>query len=178
MKLFSQRKGFQISEVPTLAIVLGVIFIVMGVMAMILTQIKTTDTMTSTASRQDANTVNINDKTYLTFGDQDTKGNDAVSCANTTVYNGTNAANVTVDYTVSGCTVKQTGVTKVPANTTGQSVQYLLTFKTYTVAYNATERGEAAQDTLSSWGNTWAVIIAAAVVVGIIGAYMMFKPKE
>lgn len=87
------KKGFQISEVPTLAIVLGVVAIVMGIVATILTQVQSTQT--------------------------------------------------------SG-----------------------------TYAYNITARGLTAQDTFSQWQGTWVVIIAAAVVIGIISAYLMFKPKE
>lgn len=86
------KKGFQLTEVPTLGIVMVVIAVVLGVGGTILSQIKTTQT--------------------------------------------------------SG-----------------------------TYAYNITQRGETALDTLSTWQNTWAVIVAAAVVIGIIGAYLMFGKR-
>ena len=40
-----------------------------------------------------------------------------------------------------------------------------------TTAYNTTEYGLAAMNTLSSWLPTIAIIIAAAVVIGVIAAY-------
>jgi len=45
------------------------------------------------------------------------------------------------------------------------------------LAYNVTGEGEEALDTLAGWQNTWAVIIAAAVVIGIISAYLYFKSQ-
>lgn len=87
------KKGFTITEVPVLAITLGVVAIVLGIVATILAQVQTTQT--------------------------------------------------------SG-----------------------------TVAYNVTQRGIDAIDDFSAWQGTWVVIIAAAVVIGIIGAYLFFKPRE
>lgn len=42
------------------------------------------------------------------------------------------------------------------------------------IAYNASGYGLTGTNTLASWQPTWAVIIAAAVVIGIISAYLMF----
>lgn len=83
------KKGFQITEVPSLVVVLLVIAIVMGVGATILTQIQATQT--------------------------------------------------------SG-----------------------------TYAYNITEDGLSGQQSLSDWQATWVVIVAAAVVIGIVGRYLFF----
>ena len=47
-----------------------------------------------------------------------------------------------------------------------------------TVAYNATGYGLTGVSTMASWQPTWAVIIAAAVVIGIIAAYLMFGRRE
>ncbi len=44
---------------------------------------------------------------------------------------------------------------------------------TGSIAYNASGFGLTGVNTLASWQGTWAVIIAAAVVIGIIGAYLM-----
>ena len=90
MKLLSSKKGFNITEVPTLAVVLLVIAIVLGIGATILTQVQTTQT--------------------------------------------------------SG-----------------------------TIAYNITQEGLEAQEDLSDWQGTWVVIVAAAVVLGIVGRYLFFK---
>lgn len=90
MKSFS-KKGFSITEVPMLAITFGVIAIILGVMATVLTQVQTTQT-------------------------------------------------------------------------------------TGGYAYNITQAGLVAQNTLSGWQQTWIVIVASAVVLGIISAYLFFKP--
>lgn len=84
------KKGFQITEVPTLAIVLVVIAVVLGVGATILTQVQTTQTTNS-------------------------------------------------------------------------------------LPYNITQQGLSAQSDFAGWQGTWVVIIAAAVVLGIVGRYLFFK---
>lgn len=84
------KKAFNITEVPSLAIVLLVVAIVLGVGATILTQVQTTQT---------------------------TNG----------------------------------------------------------LAYNITQEGLDAQEDLSDWQGTWVVIIAAAVVLGIVGRYLFFR---
>ena len=53
--------------------------------------------------------------------------------------------------------------------------QVKTTQTTNSLAYNVTTRGETAVEDLSEWQTTWAVIIAAAVVIGIISTYMFFK---
>lgn len=83
------KKGFQITEVPSLVVVLLVIAIVLGVGATILSQIQTTQT--------------------------------------------------------SG-----------------------------TLPYNVTQDGLESQEDLSGWQSTWVVIVAAAVVIGIVGRYLFF----
>ena len=90
MKLLNSKKGFNITEVPTLAVVLLVIAIVMGIGATILTQVQTTQTADS-------------------------------------------------------------------------------------IAYNITQQGLEAQEDLSDWQGTWVVIVAAAVVLGIVGRYLFFR---
>jgi hypothetical protein len=43
------------------------------------------------------------------------------------------------------------------------------------IAYNATGQGLEGIKTVSNWQSTWAVILAAAVVIGIVTAYLVFK---
>ena len=86
----NSKKGFQITEVPSLVIVLLVISIVLGVGATILTQIRATQTTNS-------------------------------------------------------------------------------------LAYNITTDGLDSQEDMSEWQGTWVVIVAAAVVIGIVGRYLFFK---
>lgn len=85
------KKGFSILEVPSLAITLGVIAIVIGIVATILVQVQTTQTTDS-------------------------------------------------------------------------------------VAYNITQDGISAIEDFGDWQTTWVVIIAAAVVIGIVGSYLFFRP--
>jgi hypothetical protein len=84
------KKGFNITEVPTLAIVLMVIAVVLGIGATILDQIQDTQTSNS-------------------------------------------------------------------------------------LPYNITQSGLESQEDLSDWQPTWVVIVAAAVVLGIVGRYLFFK---
>ena len=44
-----------------------------------------------------------------------------------------------------------------------------------TVPYNITQTGLESQEDLSEWQTTWVVIVAAAVVLGIVGRYLFFK---
>ena len=46
-----------------------------------------------------------------------------------------------------------------------------------TLAFNATQEGIGGLNDLAEWQTTWAVIIAAAIVIGIISAYLFFKSK-
>ena len=84
------KKGFQIGDVPTLAVTFGVIAIILGVVATILTQIQ---------SNQDSGSY----------------------------------------------------------------------------AYNITQEGIDGQVTLSSWQTTWVIIVASAVVLGIVSAYLFMR---
>ena len=48
------------------------------------------------------------------------------------------------------------------------------TQSTGTLEYNITQEGLEGQRDLSEWQGTWVVIIAAAVVIGIVGRYLFF----
>lgn len=39
-------------------------------------------------------------------------------------------------------------------------------------------QGLAANDTMSSWQSTWAIVIASAIVIGIVMLFMSFRKKE
>jgi hypothetical protein len=71
------------------------------------------------------------------------------------------------------------GVTYVSANNTCYRVLDAAN-KTLggSVAWNASAQGLSGLNTMASWQPTWAVIIAASVVVGIIAAYLMFGKKD
>lgn len=46
---------------------------------------------------------------------------------------------------------------------------------TGSLPYNITQTGLESQEDLSDWQTTWVVIVAAAVVLGIVGRYLFFK---
>ena len=109
----NNKKGFQITEVPSLVIVLLVISIVLGVGATISGKIK--------------------------------------------------AGQCTYEFDeASGKCENSTGGTGV--GTYGD-----------TIASNITQDGLDSQVALSEWQGTWVVIVAAAVVIGIVGRYLFFK---
>jgi len=56
-------------------------------------------------------------------------------------------------------------------------VQVQSTQTTGGYAYNITQEGIEGIEDFSGWQSTWVVIIAAAVVIGIIGAYLFFRPR-
>jgi len=107
------KKGFNLTEVPSLVIVLLVIAIVLGVGSTINGQIKSTQCL------------------------------------------------YTYDATTGVC-LNSTG---------GSGVGTLGT----TVASNITQDGLDSQEDMSEWQSTWVVIVAAAVVIGIVGRYLFFK---
>jgi hypothetical protein len=114
------KKGFALAEVPSLAIVLVVVAIVLGIGSTILTQ---------TRANQCAGT--FQGVTYY--------------AANNTCYKVLDAENAT-----------QMGPNQ----------------------WNVSTQGLSGLNTLASWQPTWAVIIAAAIVIGIIAAYLMFGKKD
>ena len=110
------KKGFSITQVPTLAVTLGIIAIILGLMATVLIQIQTTQ---------------------CRYGFSTTAG----ECLNST--GGFPAGGAPNDGT--------------------------------SIASNITKLGVASQVSFSGWQGTWVVIIAAAVVIGIVSTYLMFK---
>jgi len=56
-------------------------------------------------------------------------------------------------------------------------VQVQSTQTTDGYAYNITQDGIDAIEDFGDWQATWVVIIAAAVVIGIVGAYLFFRPR-
>ena len=45
------------------------------------------------------------------------------------------------------------------------------------VAYNITQQGIAAQSSMSGWQGPWAVIAAAAVVIGLVGGFLFLRNR-
>ena len=107
-----KKKGFTLTEVPSLVVVLLVIAIVLGAGATINTQIKANQ---------------------CTYSFNETSG----ECLNST-----------------GGTGGTLGTT---------------------IASNITQDGLDAGESLAEWQSTWVVIIAAAVVIGIVGKYLFFN---
>ena len=60
--------------------------------------------------------------------------------------------------------IMATVLTQVQGTQTAQSV-----------AYNITTQGLAAQTSMSGWQGTWAVIAAAAVVIGLVAGFLYMR---
>ena len=120
MKLHTNKRGFALAEIPTIAILLVVVAVTLGVGATVVTQ-----------TRANQCTGVVQGATYF--------------YANNTCFRMLDAENATL----SG-----------------------------TYAWNASSQGLSGLNTLAGWQPTWAVIIAAAVVIGIIGAYLMFGRRD
>ena len=133
MRLTNNKKGFQLSEIPGIVIVLVVVAVVLGLGATVLDQVKTT---------QCSYSVGTDGKCY--------------TCATGYAWNAT----------VQNCN----NVTNATALSTPIDMG--------TVAFNASAYGNSGLNTMASWQPTWAVIIAAAVVIGIIAAYLMFGKRD
>ena len=178
MKLLNSKKGFNITEVPTLAVVLLVIAIILGIGSTILTQVRDTDSMTTTSSAVDTNsTFTVSNVTAVTFGtelDYQTDGR-ALLVANTcsNVFIIKDGVDKTANFTIVGCTA----LLKSPSGShgDGMTANFTYSYNQYLMGYNVTTAGLDAQNDLSDWQGTWVVIVAAAVVLGIVGRYLFFK---
>ena len=164
------KKGFQLTEVPQLVIVLLVIAIVLGVGATVLTQIRTTQTSPSASDLRTTTITATNASAQTYNGEFNT-----LACTNVVVYNGTNNKVVTSEFTLTSayqlCTAQITGGNNTIQGKT-VTVNYTKTRETFSVAYNTTQQGLTAQTDLSEWQTTWVVIVAAAVILGIIYKYL------
>ena len=179
MKL--NKKGFTLNEVPALAIALLVVAIVIGISATVLTNMQGTSTMTDTGTRFDSNGsfVAINETTAVDFTDlTEWQYNGAglsylvpASCTGVNITNGSNV-DVTSKFTVSNCMAT---LTENAINNTAMTANYTFTFTTYKINYNITQQGLQGQSDFSEWQSTWVVVLAAAVIIGIVGKYLFFK---
>jgi hypothetical protein len=173
------KKGFQLTEVPTFAVILLVLAIVLGLGATVLDNMQGTSTMTSTGSRvDDNNTFTASNATSVAFYDTSLDRNGAGwdyivtgSCTDVSIFNSTGANN-TADFTVSGCNATLSDNTQ---DATSHTANYTYSFTEYNYNYNVTQTGLESQEDLSDWQPTFVVIIAAAVVLMILGKYLFFN---
>jgi len=178
MKTLS-KKGFTLVEVPSLLVVLVVIAIVLGVGASILTNMQSDTAMSTTSTRFYGNsTFTAINATAVDFTPSalivDGSGKAflvTASCSGIKVSNNTNV-DKTTDFTVSGCTALLKDNSQ---NNTNHKANFTYTYNIYYSGYNITQEGLDGQISLSGWQSTWVVIVAAAVVIGIVGRYLFFK---
>jgi hypothetical protein len=169
MKL--SKKGFQLSEVPQMVIVLLVVAIVLGVGATVLTQMKSAGGMTGSASDLRSTTATATNASAQTYnGEYNTLG-----CSGVAVYNGTNNKVVTSEFTLTSayqlCTARiLAGNNTIQGKTV--TINYTKSRETFSTAYNTTNQGLEAQVDFSEWQTTFIVIIAGAIVLGIIYRYL------
>ena len=178
MKL--NKKGFTLNEVPSLAIALLVVAIVIGIGATVLVNMQETSTMTDSLSRQDLNSsfVALTNTTAVNFANAEWQYTSAGysyltagSCADVVIYNRENAV-ATTNFTVSGCTAV---LLEGPGNNSAFTASYNFSATGYNRNYNITQSGLSAQVDFSEWQSTWVVVLAAAVIIGIVGKYLFFK---
>lgn len=177
------KKGFAISEIPTLAITLGIIAVVIGIMATVLIETQnTTDgesygrTTSTQKTYNESKLIPTAPNTTFNFATAYSNRRNFGACSNVTIYNHT-GTDVTSSFTVSGCSASFTTATSF-ANKTYSAIAYTYTLYEYGQTWNITQDGIDAQDSFADWQGTFVVIIAAAVVIGIIGAYLFFRARE
>lgn len=180
--MIHSKKGFGLNDVPKLGILLVVTALLLGIGSQVLTTMKGTGTMTSIASATDGtNTftaangtaVDFTPSTYLRDGQGET-WMVASSCTGVTIYNATsNYANVTSDFTVSGCSATLAVTPTKVANATTMQANFTYNYNVYNLNYNITRDGENATEDMSGWQTTWSTILAASIVLGLIAMYIM-----
>lgn len=177
--LLNSKKGFQITEVPSLIIVLIVITIVLGIGASILSNVQQTSTYSglATAFYENSSFVALNG-TEVDFTPSDIVLDSggkvhlvSGSCTGVILVNESHMDHTT-EFTVTGCSALLSNTTR---NNTNYKANFTYTYNEYYIAYNITQQGMDAQYSLSSWQGTWVIIIAAAIVLGILGKYFFFK---
>ena len=164
------KKGFQLTEIPQLVIVLLVIAIVLGVGATVLTQVRSTQTSSSASDLRSADITATNASAVVYNGEFNT-----LACSGVAIYNGTNAKRVTSEFTLTSafqsCTAQITGGNNTIQGKTVE-VNYTKTRETFSLAYNVSSQGLQGQTDFSEWQATFVVILAAAVILGIIYKYL------
>lgn len=173
-----KKKGFNLVEIPSLIVVLLVLAIVLGLSGTILSNVRSTDTMSSTSTEFYANsTFTAVNATSVDFTPSaqlyDASGKAhlvADTCTGVKISLGHTEA--TANFTVSNCAAT---LNNINANLSDFKANFTYTYNTYNFNYNITTDGLNSTEDLSSWQQTWVVIISAAIVIGIVGKYLFFK---
>ena len=171
-----KKKGFVLQDIPQIALVLVVAALLISISAQILNTMKGTSGFAATTPTL----TRTNDTFTALFGTNvtfqptslvsDSAGRQhSIACSVTSIYN-YSAKVHTTNFTVSGC---QAALLNETLNNTEIGVDYTYTHYSYGFAYNNTETGEEVQEDFSEWLPTFVVIMAAAVVLGLIGKYIM-----
>jgi len=177
------KKKFGLNDISMLGITFLIIAIVIGLMATVLTSM--TDTSdgntgwrTTVSVSDDNNTFVALNLTAVNFATDHSSETDfvAASCTAVKIWNATNAADITSQFSVNGCSATLTPVDNLVDSDT-VTANYTYRVYQYGAAYNNTKLGQVGLTDLSGWQSTWVVIIAAAVIIGIVGAYLFFKPR-
>ena len=166
------KKGeFSLTEVPQLVIVFLVIAIVLGVSATVLSSVQTTQT-TGTASDLRSSTATATNVSAVVYNGEF----NTLACSGVVVYNGTNNKVVTSEFTLTSafqsCTARIVGGNNTIQGKT-VTLNYTKTRQTFPMAYNVTTDGLNSAKSLSGWQGSWVVIMAAAIILGIIYKYML-----
>ena len=174
------KKGVSLTDIPNFAIALVVIAMVLGIGAQVLNTMKSTSTMTSTATAfygnstfvaDNATAVDFTPSTLLT-DDQGETHFVSASCTGVALSNSSNTEDVTGNFTISGCTALLSA-NDVTINATNIKANFTYTFNVYNLNYNITRTGENSTSDFSDWQGTFAVILAASVVLGLVAMYLL-----
>lgn len=178
------KRGFAVSQIPSLAITLGLIAIVIAVVATMLVSFQDSqldaDEGRTTASLVDQNDTFVVSNTTAVDIAADHSGSHLFvdnQCSNVKIY-GIAAVDMTANFTISGCTAILLTADDSFYNAKTMTANYTYQFYEYGYVYNITQEGIDSQTDLAQWQTTWVVVIAAAIIIGIIAAYLMFKPRE
>ena len=176
----NNKKGFGLTDIPNLAIVLVVFAVLLGIGAQMLGTLKSTSTMTTTGTAfysnktfvaNNATAVDLTPSALLT----DSYGETLFvlsSCTGVVLVNESNTEIVTGNFTVSGCTALLSA-NDGTLNATNVKANFTYTYNVYNLNYNITRDGENATSDFSDWQGTFAVILAASVVLGLVALYIM-----
>lgn len=170
------KKGFELTAIPQIVIVLVVSAILMGIGGQILSTMQDTSQIQATSGilTRANDTFTALFSTNVTFApsslnvDGDGKAY-LIACSNVVLFNYSNRVHTT-NFTVSGCAASLLNET---LNNTEFGANYTISHYVYGAAFNNTQTGLEAQEDFSDWLPTFVVIMAGVVVIGLISKYLL-----
>ena len=174
-------------EIPSYAIVVVIIAIILGLGATIITNMQTSQQDSDNQDYRFTRSIFDSNETFTALNNTATDfsttlsaaiGDDFIagSCSGAVIQNGSTADDITVNFTVSGCTATLNDNTGA-LNNTVVTINFTYNAYAYGVSYNITQDSLDAMDDFGGWQITWVVILAAAVLIGIVVTYLYIRPR-